>query len=126
MRLSCPTFRAIGTFQKKSMFKKSQRKLGHPPVGMLSFSFFHLPPFSRFLYFLFIFKKIFMCPPPGAPNGRKRAGGGNIACCPRLSRCWRRGGAKFVGYHPELGIAFENAFHRARSTLLRISLTSNP
>src|SRR5665811_2067280 len=32
-----------------------------------------------------------------------------------------RGGAKFVGYHPELGIAFEKAFHRARSTLLRIS-----
>jgi hypothetical protein len=55
-----------------------------------------------------------------APTATKFRSATNWRYVP-IAEARARGGAKFVGYHSELGIAFEKAFHRARSTLLRIS-----
>ena len=78
------------------------------PKGRVEISLFQRPALYHAVSTVHLVPNIFWrSSHRAAPPAEIKRAAGNIACCPRLSRCWRRGGTKFVGYHPELGIVFE-------------------
>ena len=78
------------------------------PKGRVEISLFQRPALYHAVSTVHLVPNIFWrSSHRAAPPAEIKRAAGNIACRPRLSRCWRRGGTKFIGYYRELGIVFE-------------------